>query len=469
LHPFFYFLILVIFLISTSLLTAVNGAFRRLHLQDPNFAPSEKHFFYRPFHLYFFPKYEYEGMLCATISAQSITRFVYAVASLAFLISLGLFHDTKPSPMSPPSHLYDFTNLWITLSFIGFVTTSFMIGDFIPRILGSRFPDSILRFCAPFASIFMFIAFPITYLCLKLSGSQFQSISFEEPLTQTKREIIDIIQRTKVGPELNTHEKKLIEYVLQFKDRIAREVMVPRVDVFSLSADTPIRRAAELVEKEGYSRIPIYRNTVDNIVGVLMYKDILNEYMEYVENGNDPAILDAPIERIQKNVLYTPETKKISNLLLEFRKKQVHLAIVVDEYGGTEGIVTIEDILEEIVGEIEDEYDEEEDMFFPQHDGSWVVDARMSILDVEEQLGINIPQEGEYDTIGGYIFHCAGSIPSKGYVIHQDDFEIEILRSDERKVERVRVKPLLPYKNIAENEKKEASDHPEKTGGAEEK
>jgi CBS domain containing-hemolysin-like protein len=178
-----------------------------------------------------------------------------------------------------------------------------------------------------------------------------------------------------------------------------------------------------------------------------MYKDVLSEYMRFEQSGNDATILQAPIEKIQKNVLYTPETQKISNLLLEFRKQQVHLAIVVDEYGGTEGIVTIEDILEEIVGEIEDEYDEEEDMYFPQHDGSWVVDARMSILDLKQELGITIPQEGDYDTVGGFIFHCAGSIPSKGYVIHQEEFEMEILRSDERRVERVRIKPIASYED----------------------
>jgi CBS domain containing-hemolysin-like protein len=129
-------------------------------------------------------------------------------------------------------------------------------------------------------------------------------------------------------------------------------------------------------------------------------------------------------------------------LLQEFRKKQVHLAIVVDEYGSTEGIVTIEDILEEIVGEIEDEYDEEEALFISQPDGSWIVDARMSLLDVEEQLGIVIPQEGDYDTVGGYIFHQAGSIPSKGFVIKHDDFTLEILRSTDRFVEKVKLKPI---------------------------
>ena len=115
---------------------------------------------------------------------------------------------------------------------------------------------------------------------------------------------------------------------------------------------------------------------------------------------------------------------------------------MVDEYGGTEGIVTIEDILEEIVGEIADEYDEEANIFSPQPDGSWVVDARMTILDIEEKLGINIPQEGDYDTIGGYIYHRAGTIPTKGFVIHHDDFQLEVLKSSERSIEKVRIKPL---------------------------
>lgn len=425
-------ILIAVFLLGTSFLTAVNAAFRRSHLQDPNFEPSGKHFFYRPFHLFFFPEHEYEGLLCATMSAQNITKFFYAITVLFLLANIGFVEQTSNSLFI----------LWTSLSIFAFILVSFLLGDYVPRILGARFPERVIRFCAPISSLFMVLAFPITYISMKLSKTQFQTISFEEPLTQTKREIIDIIQQTKVSPELNLHEKKLIESVLRFKDRIAREVMVPRVDVFSLSADTPIKEASKLVEEEGYSRIPVYRNTVDNIVGVLMYKDIISKFREFEEKGGDTSILDAPIETIQKNALYTPETKKISNLLLEFRKKQVHLAIVVDEYGGTEGIVTIEDILEEIVGEIEDEYDEEEEMFFPQQDGSWIVDARMNILDVEQQLGISIPQEGDYDTIGGYIFHCAGSIPSRGFVIHQEEFEIEILRSDERKVERVRIKPV---------------------------
>ena len=146
-----------------------------------------------------------------------------------------------------------------------------------------------------------------------------------------------------------------------------------------------------------------------------------------------------PLEQLIKPILYTPETKKISRLLQEFRQKQIHLAIVVDEYGGTEGIITIEDILEEIVGEIADEHDilEEEKLYFPFPGGGWIVDGKMNVLDIEKELGIQIPPSPEYDTIGGYVFHRAGTIPSKGWKIHQDLFDLEVLSSNERAIEKV--------------------------------
>lgn len=423
-------------LLGTAMLTAVNSALRRLHLQDPDL--KEQHFFYRRIHHYFFPLHEYEGLLIATLSAKNFTRFFFSVVSFIFVLQAYRYEE-----LGIPS---------LVLFLVLFIMLGFIVGEFIARIVGVKFPETTLKLCSPIASLLMLIALPMTWIVIRLFRTQINSVSFEEPMTHTRRVIMDIIQKANLSPNLTSHEQQLIESVLHFMERIAREVMVPRVDVFSLSAETPIREAAKLIEDEGYSRIPVYRNNVDNIVGVLMYKDILTKYMEF-EEKKDPAILDAPIETIQKNVLYTPETKKISNLLLEFRKKQVHLAIVVDEYGGTEGVVTIEDILEEIVGEISDEYDEQEEMFSPQPDGSWIVDARMNILDIEEHMSIDIPQEADYDTLGGYIFHCTGTIPLKGFIIKKKDFEIEILNSDERKVEKVHIRKIeTPLEETEEEE-----------------
>lgn len=422
----------IFFLIGSFMMTAVNTAFRLIYYRETKrtLQALGKTFFYRRFHLYFFPQKESEGLFFAIICTQSIIRLLY-VLSFALIL------------MHPAVSAYS----WMTIAvgIVLFILFSILVADIFPRVLGSRHPVATVRYCGLFASFFMVLSFPFTYIFLKAFRGLSQAIYFDQmqaPDAQMKQDIIEIIHEAGKSAGLEAHDKELIESVVSFRDRIAREVMVPRVDVFSLSADTPIREAAKLLKAEGYSRTPVYRHNIDTIIGVLMYKDILNKYMEFEESKQNASILDAPIETIVKNVLYTPETKKISQLLQEFRKKQVHFAIVVDEYGGTEGIVTLEDILEEIVGEIADEYDEKEALYTPQPDGSWLVDARLSILDAEELIGINIPQEGDYDTIGGYIFHRTGSIPPIGAIIHHENFELEILNSNDRCVEKVRIKPV---------------------------
>jgi putative hemolysin len=437
-------IILIILLIGLFCLTAVNTAFRHLQRKE-----SKKQldlagnlFFFRRLLRLFFQHHEYEDIYFASIFAQNVTRFCYAILSLLLLIQLHLMMwtfdaDTQRSSLSLnwPWGILGLTALFLLL---------FLLGDSFARILGNRYPERMIAFAAPIVSCFMIVLFPLTFLFLKFFHTLPRTIYFDpshEPNQEAKQEIIEIIEESNLNTHLDPHDKKLIEAVMGFKDRIAREVMVPRVDIFSLSHDTTIEEAATFLYREGYSRTPVYKDTLDNIIGVLMYKDVLAKYMEHA-NTNDQTILQTPISTLVKSVLYTPETKKISHLLQEFRKQQVHLAIIVDEYGGTEGIVTIEDILEEIVGDIEDEYDDEEALFIPLPEGGWLIDARMSILDLEEQLGIEIPQDGDYDTIGGYVFHETGMIPSKGYIIRKANFELEVIRSNDRRVEKLSIKSL---------------------------
>lgn len=424
--------LLFVFLIGIFSLTAINSVFRKINKWDSQKLLNRvgKFFFYRYIHEFFLSK-DLEELFFATICAQNIARFGFAITAAYALFYYGFLDQYGVG--------------WVLLFVLALVLITFILGEYLPRIFGTQHPELALTLCAPVASVFMLVAFPFTYPFLKILHSFSRNIyldALHEPDFQAKQQIIDIVQEADVTSKLDVHDRELFESVITFRERIAREVMVPRVNVFSLSADTSIKEAAKQLEGEGYSRIPVYRNSVDNIVGVLMSKDILEKYVEYEQQSNNKKILEAPIETIQKNILYTPETKKISQLLQEFRKKQVHLAIVVDEYGGTEGIVTIEDILEQIVGEIADEYDKEEEIYAPQPDGSWIVDARMNILDIEEQIGIKIDEEGDFDTIGGFIFHITETIPAKGFVIHRDEFEIEVLSSNERFVEKVRLKPI---------------------------
>jgi putative hemolysin len=458
----FLFILIVVtlfFLVGTFLLTALRSAFYRLNRRDIKklLKGLGNFFFYQPLHYACLRNPEPEGIFFTTVCAQHITRFCYAAFSILAITQASLLAELH----SPTDPLFLHTHWgWALGIIVLLVFLSFLIADFLPRIIAARNPEMTVRICAPASSIFLIATFPIAFLFLKFSKS-LSNNSYLSPMHghqgKIKDEIIELIQEADVGSSsLDPHDKKLIESIFDFRYRLAREVMVPRVDVFSLPANTSIKEAAKLLRAENWSRIPVYRNTVDNIIGVLMYKDILNKYMEFEENGQNPKILQAPIETIVKGVLYTPETKRIPNLLQEFRKKQVHLAIVVDEYGGTEGIVTIEDILEEIVGDIEDEYDEEEALFVKQADGSWIVDARMSISDIEEQLWIQIPQESDYDTIGGYIFHHAGAIPPKGFVIHHDNFELQVISSDDRSIDKIR---LMPISKPEEGDHNEESTH----------
>jgi CBS domain containing-hemolysin-like protein len=297
----------------------------------------------------------------------------------------------------------------------------------------------LLKFFSPFASLYLFLLSPLIWLFLQLLAKLIKHVTFEEELLTDKTKIREMISESELQKHLDPMDQKLITSFVNFKERVAKEIMVPRVDIFALSSDTSILDAARLFANEGYSRIPIYRETLDQIVGVVLYKDLLKCYLK--EN----AKLDQSLETIAKPVLYAPENKKISLLLQEFRKQQIHMAIIVDEYGGTEGIVTIEDILEELVGEIEDEYDSDENrQFWEIPSGGWVVDAKMSILDIEEQLGVKIPTHSDYETLGGYIFHCAGTIPSKGWRISHDAFELEVLSSNERSIKKIKILPRSP-------------------------
>lgn len=419
-----------IFLVGTFILTAFASALRHIQRRSSRRELQEldKLFFYHSLHRYFLPFHEDETLVFATVSTLNICRFLFAFAVSALIfIHFGWLQQ----------HLV----LSILLG-IGLLILCFLVSEYLPRALGTLYSKKCLWLLSPFASLFLFVAFPMTYLFIKLSQLLFRFTTFDylhEPLDEAKQEIYDIIHDADVEDKLEPQDKKLIESVVSFCNLIAREVMVPRVDLFSLPATASIKEAARRLQEEGYSRTPIYKGTIDDIIGVLMYKDILAQYMEAIDK-NDFQILEKPIETLIKPVIYTPETKKISHLLQEFRKKQLHLAIVVDEYGGTEGIVTIEDILEEIVGNIEDEYDDEEDLFITLPDGSLIVDARLPIFDLEEQLNITLEEEGDFDTLGGYIFHKAGEIPTRGFVIKQDDFELEVLRAGERSIEKVKIK-----------------------------
>jgi CBS domain containing-hemolysin-like protein len=230
-------------------------------------------------------------------------------------------------------------------------------------------------------------------------------------------------------------EHELIESIFEFTDTTAKEVMIPRPDVVALNINTPREKMVKIVLEEGYSRMPVYKDTIDNIIGVVYTKDLLG-LLEY----RDIIIL----QDIIRPALFIPETKRISQLMRELQQKKQHMAVVIDEFGGTEGIVTMEDILEEIVGEIHDEYDEELKDVESSADETFLVNARMSVKDFNERFLTSVPEADEYDTLSGFLNKLAGRIPDLNEELKTESLSFTIVKKSQRRIRQVKVKKLTP-------------------------
>ena len=257
----------------------------------------------------------------------------------------------------------------------------------------------------------------------------------------TEEEIHELMDAGEEEGLINEEENEMIRSIFTLRDTVVREIMVPRTDMACIPVDATVREVISDIIACGHSRIPVYDGTIDNIVGLIYAKDLLKYW-----GMNDTAIV---IKKIMRIPYFIPEAKNLEELLQEFKKKRVHMAIVIDEYGGTSGLVTIEDLLEQIVGDIQDEYDLEEDWLVEEPDGSIVVDARLPIEELEEYYDIKIERD-KFDTVGGLIFHLTGRIPPAGEEISNHSIHMTVLAADERKISKVRIRLLVRAEESAE-------------------
>lgn len=234
------------------------------------------------------------------------------------------------------------------------------------------------------------------------------------------------------GELLDQREVEMIRGVVELDDTIAREIMIPRVDMTVAEIGMPIGEMAEMMVEKGHSRIPVFRERLDRIEGIAYARDILGEL---ATRENAPQIL---VESILRPPLFIPESKSLEDLLSEFQTRRVHMAIVVDEYGGVSGLVTIEDLLEEIVGEILDEFDEGEPEIISLSDTEFMMDARTSIDDLNELLGLVVEGDG-FDTLGGFVYQRLGKIPNPGDSMDYDGLRIEVISTTGRRLKRLKV------------------------------
>lgn len=233
------------------------------------------------------------------------------------------------------------------------------------------------------------------------------------------------------GAGIGSDEREMINGIFDMRDTIAREVMVPRIDMVCAEATTTVDEAMKVISEGGHSRIPVYNKTVDNIIGIMHARDL----MDVIAKGD----VTSPVSGILRNAYFIPESMKVDSLLKELRRRKTHMAVVVDEFGGVVGLVTLEDVIEEIVGEIYDEYDEEEKLVHVANPDEVLVAGKTHIDELNEILGTEIIKEEDYDTIAGYLYNLLGKVPSQGDEHEADGLRFVVDRVAGQRIERVRI------------------------------
>ncbi|MEQ9408958.1 MAG: hemolysin family protein [Fuerstiella sp.] len=301
--------------------------------------------------------------------------------------------------------------------------------------------EAVLYRVWPVLSILGRLAAPVWQFTLQLDRIVHRLFGVPEPDSEQvasllTEELLTVVDESRREGVIQQNASTMIHRVVDLQTEDVAAIMTPRTDMVTIDADTPLNQAHHAMLENGFSRVPVIRDGIDDIVGILYARDLLAYATDFETSGREPRT----VRDIAREVLYAPESQGIGDLLEAMRQQKVHMAIIVDEYSGVSGLVTLEDILEEIVGDINDEYDSEEDSLWKHHsDGCTEVDARYHLDDLNEEFGYGFPEDEEFDTIGGFALSCFGRIPSVGEVHRWKHLKLTVIDADERRLIRVRI------------------------------
>ncbi len=313
-----------------------------------------------------------------------------------------------------------------------------IFGEITPKIWASKYP---LRF-AKIAAIPLYwisvILYPISKTITDLTRAAVSKVKYDKKKTalysSELKELADLGVET---GSLEKNEHDLIDGLVSFGKIIAREVMTPRVDITALPVDANLDEALQVITESGHSRIPVYEESLDNVVGILYAKDLL----QFLDTQQPPKRIS--LKKLSRKAYFVPETKLISELMHEFQEKNIHVGIVVDEYGGTSGLISLEDIIEEIVGEIRDEYDKEETEIKEIEKNKYLVLGKTDIAELNDTIGTNLEADNDdFDTLGGFIFNFAGEIPKEGYSFEKDNFRYTVKEIENKRINKVLIEKI---------------------------
>jgi putative hemolysin len=325
-----------------------------------------------------------------------------------------------------------------------------IFGELVPETISLQHSEQLALWLARPLAVVSIVAMPVVHFLVWLSNSIARLFGADKrgdlPFV-TQEEIKTLVDAGEEEGVIQEEEKEMIYSIFELGDTLTREVMIPRIDVVALDVTTPMLEALDTIMEAGHSRIPVYKGTIDNVAGVLYAKDLLPSLRE--------GRTEVPLKSILRQAYFVPETKRASDLLPDLQQRRVHMAIVVDEYGGMAGLVTIEDLLEEIVGEIQDEYDFEEPVFEFISDDEYIFDARMDLDDLNRLMHVELPTE-DSDTLGGFIYTELGRVPAVGSMVSFADLDFTVESVAGRRIKKVRVQ-RHPAVLVGDEEKNESS------------
>jgi putative hemolysin len=364
---------------------------------------------------------------------QVAITFLGALASAVAAVSIV---TVVSEPLRQIAFLADYADT-IALLFVTSIVAivSIVLGELIPKGLALGNPDRIALTVSGPITLFAKIVSPLVAVLVLLTKIISKPFGIDPTRTPelSAAEIRLIVEQGSQQGVLEAEEEQMISAVMSLSDSKLHEVMVPRIDIAAIDQEASFDDAVTLVLTEGHSRTPLYKESVDHIVGILYAKDLLRII---AAGGPRPRLRD-----IMRPALFVPESQAVDDLLNELQRRRVHMAIVLDEYGGTAGLVTIEDLLEEIVGEIQDEFDEEEPMKVIVREGEAILDGRADIDEMGELVdpALELEDDEEYDTVGGFVYHRIGRVPVVGDTVAVDPFKITVIKVIGRRVGKVRV------------------------------
>ena len=323
--------------------------------------------------------------------------------------------------------------LVISLQIVVLTILILLFSELLPKVFASRNPVLFTKITIVPMYWINVLIYPVSEALAELIKATTSKIKIDKTKTVlTKQEISDLSDIGQEKGTLEEEEQELIKSIVSFRQKVAGEIMTPRVDINAISNKFTLDEIVEMINETGHSRFPLYLDDLDNIIGILYAKDIL----PFLKTDKSNEIVQ--LSKMVRKAMFVPKEKKVDDLLREFQKRKMHIAIVVDEFGGTSGLITMEDIIEEVVGEIWDEYDREEDSIKEVSDDKFMVLGKTPINEINDVIGVEvINEESDFETVGGFVFKTAGFIPKEGYNFKTENYKFtvkEVLRKRIKKV-----------------------------------